>query len=829
MESIPDFGTLVKKQRLTLGLTQQQLAERVSCSLITIKKIEKGQRNPSDEMARLLAKELRIDTRQKGHFLALARGLDPEQAISLDLPDAILPLALPPTPLVDRHDELDEILQMLRAPEPRLITLTGPGGVGKTRLALQAAHVIEPAFRDKTIIVNLASVLQSELFLPALAISLGLAAPSPEAARKRLYTYFAGKQTLLVLDNFEQILPAGLEVQNLLGANPQLKIIVTSRACLRVRSEQEYPVPPMGLPNMGNMTTPQALIDQSPAVDLFVRRVRAVRPGFQLTLQNMHVVVEICTRLDGLPLAMELAAARCKLLDPAGLLHEMKRIHPIHLLTNGQKDLPQRQQTIRATLDWSYELLQEPEKELFQTLGAFRGGISLEALKSIYPENTPTLLDILHKLTDHSLIWTLPDQRDETRFQMLATLREYAMEKLTQAGQLESIRDKQAVYFCQFVEQKAPLLRGAGFSLGTHYFTQEHENLRAVLDWCCEAPFTPQKTTYALEIISRLWEFWVAHGDSHEATARMEQVLALPEAQEPSLALARSLDGLGLIYVLHMKDGRPYLKQAIHLFEKLGDIHGQAWTLEHLAQSHVGKSDLSAEEKLEMLDTSLRLFGQIHAGWNQAWVHRSRASVLVGMKKANEALQELEQSMKLFRASGDPRGQAWCYFQSSMILEENGEKQKALEACIHGLQLARTLGIANTLSGFYRHTASLQAQLGMLDESKSNLLQCIEIEKQAPDTWNQALTLICASTWLFRAGHTEKAAIYTGAARAFFLLSHDGTLGEYENSHLSQAITPLKEKLDSTTLNTLIQQGEAHSAQTWLEVQDWAQSDITRK
>jgi predicted ATPase/DNA-binding SARP family transcriptional activator len=386
---------------------------------------------------------------------------------------AALPTA--PTPFLGRELELAAVTALLNRDEVRLLTLTGAGGTGKTRLALAAARELEPAFRDGARFVGLATVRDPALVASTVAAALGAGETGAGSVETALFEHLRDQHTLLVLDNFEQVTAAAPLVAELLGAAPRLKVLVTSRGVLRVSAEHEYPVPPLPLPDPADAGDPDSLL-RNEAVALFVERARAVRPGFALD-GEARAVVDICAALDGLPLALELAAARVKVLSPSALRDRLERRLP--LLERGPADLPGRQRTMRATIDWSYDLLDEADRALFARLAVFAGGCTVEAAEAVCEAD----LDGLAALVDASLLRERPGGRAETRFAMLEVVREYAVERLEASGESERLRRRHAGHYADLGERAEPELTGAEAVRWLGYLEAEHDNIRAALAW----------------------------------------------------------------------------------------------------------------------------------------------------------------------------------------------------------------------------------------------------------------------------------------------------------------------------------------------------------
>lgn len=382
-------------------------------------------------------------------------------------------LPIPTTPLVGREEELAELSALLLRQEVRLVTLAGMGGIGKSRLALELGHTIKESFCDGVFFVPLASIRDTELVIGAMAQMLGLQGGTD--LLEGLKTFLRDKQVLLVLDNFEQVMAAAPIISELLVTAPRLEIVVTSREILHLSGEYVYSVPPLSLAT--NASSPSGTVHPSEAVRLFVARAQAVKPDFALTPENMALIAEICQRLDGLPLAIELAAARSRLLSPRVLLERLG--NSLDTLKGGARDLPTRQQTLKNTIDWSFQLLTQNEQTLFTRLGVFVGGCSLEAVEALNQDATNNVLEELSSLVDKSLI----NQREvlgEPRFEMLEILRDYALDKLEASGQKDTLRQRHASYYLKFAERVSPELRGHEQRHWLAQLGNDYGNLRAL-------------------------------------------------------------------------------------------------------------------------------------------------------------------------------------------------------------------------------------------------------------------------------------------------------------------------------------------------------------
>src|SRR5918999_525744 len=457
------FGARLRRLREAAGLTQEELAGRARLTRNAISSLERGERKrPYPHTVRSLADALGLSEDERAALLAAVprqEGKVPTARVAL--PGSALPLKA--TRLVGREQDLKEVAGFLSRPEVRLLTLTGVGGVGKTRLAIEAAWEAANLFSDGVAFVALAPLGDPALVIPTVAQSLGLREAEGQTQREALYAYLREKRFLLVVDNFEHLLEAAPEVSGLIEACPELMVLVTSRAPLRVRGEQEYPVPPLSLPASTLSPDPEEVLG-SPSGHLFVERARAASPTFDLAGGNAAAVAAICWRLAGLPLALELAAAKVRFLSPPYLLVRLDQV----LSAGGARDLPARQRTMRATLDWSHDLLSEPEKALFRRLSVFAGGFALEAAEAVGAKpgaaeemDTGEVLELLGRLVEQSLaVAQAGEDSAEMRYGMLEPVRQYGLELLQHADEVEATRRRHTEYYVDLAEQAAPELKG---------------------------------------------------------------------------------------------------------------------------------------------------------------------------------------------------------------------------------------------------------------------------------------------------------------------------------------------------------------------------------
>lgn len=561
-QTYPSFGHWLKARRKALDLTQQALAFQVGCSAETLRKIEANRLRPSRTLVERFAARLGLSPEERDLFVRLARSssdvarLPEEEGVDLPAP---LHVPAPLTPLIGREQDAARALTLLEDASVRLLTLIGPPGVGKTRLALHIASQARSRFADGAVFVALAALNDPAQMPFAIAQALQPAIPRMQWSLFRLHDYLRDRHLLLVLDNFEHMLAAAPQVAGLLAAAPRVTVLATSRAPLNISGEQAFVVAPLELPDLASLPLIDTLA-RCPAVDLFVQRARAVRPDFVLSEANARDVAEICVALDGLPLAIELAAAWSKLFSPHAL--RMRLEQPLEWLTGGGRDAPPHQQTLRGALDWSCRLLGEEEQQLLARLGVFAGSFTIAAVEAIcasdgvasasHPsEVAPSqVLEHLLALIDHSLVshapWRTsamadrhgedpPDRTPEPRFTLLRTIREYALERLVASGHLDTMRQRHAAYYLALAEEAAAQLFGPMQIAWLNRLDQEHDELRAALNWVLEHA----ETEIMLRLTAALSEFWLRRGYASEGREWTCRALALADARSLPLPLRR--------------------------------------------------------------------------------------------------------------------------------------------------------------------------------------------------------------------------------------------------------------------------------------------------
>ena len=690
------FGDMLRRLRGVTGLTQAQLAVQSGITVQAISLLERRERQrPHPRTVQQLADALSLTGADRARFEAAAWPVRNGHVPSgVKAPSTPFRAPAAAAPIIGRDDELTALAALLAEEEVRLVTLTGTGGVGKTRLALEVAGELGPQRASGAAFVSLAA-LRNARFVPlAVAQVLGVQETAGQGLEAGLRAYLAGKQLLLLLDNFEQVMAATTWLTDVLASCSGVQALVTSRTALRVRGEREFPIQPLALPPSATHWAIDALA-RNPAVDLFVRRAQAARPDFALTGADATAVSTIVQRLDGLPLAIELAAARVKVLPPAALLARLA--HPLDTLVDGARDLPERQQTLRRTLAWSYDLLDAAERALFRRLAVFSGGSELEAIEQVCAgeDIAPhAVLDLLSHLIDHSLV-----QADlaasSPRYWLLETTFAYATEQLENAGETVRLRRRQLDCFLALAERAETELVGPDQHAWYERLQRERYNLRAALTWCQE-----NDALSGLRLAVALRPYWERRGLFAEGRRILQEFLGLVDGATP--LRARALLGAGVLAAAQgdRAAARTLLEESLACCRARGDQTGTAWSLLRLGD--LAMADEGLTHSAASFTESLRLFqeqGDTHGvAWTRyyaGFLSRIHADIARTLSLWQEALAE-------FRSVGDLRGVGAtlrCLAEVATMQAEYAQARTLLE---EGLALERAGGnkpaIASTLS-----------------------------------------------------------------------------------------------------------------------------------
>jgi predicted ATPase/class 3 adenylate cyclase len=588
------------------------------------------------------------------------------------------------TSFVGRSKELTQLTELLSA--ARCLSLTGPGGTGKTRLSLELAREASDEFVNGTFFVQLASLTEPSMVAPTIAATLHLPETRGEArsAQERLIEHLSGKEMLLVLDNFEQLVEGAPVVSELLTKSDGLKVVVTTRVPLHIQGEREYPVPPLVLPDPKDRPDAES-VSQYESVALFIDRALSVKPDFHVTNENAPAIAEICARLDGLPLAIELAAARVRMLTPEALLARLG--DRLKLLVGGAADIPQRQRTLRGAIEWSYELLNEEEQRLFRRFSVFVDGCRLEEAELVCgsADLGIEVFDGISSLIDKSLVKTDESEPSELRFLMLETIREYAQQKLEETDERPRIHSKHAEVYTQLAEAAAPQVFGPYRRSWLDRLEREHENLRAAHDWAV----SDQDAELAMRLVVALWRFWHMRGFLQEGRRWAEDSLALPGADRPTPLRARALQAAGGVahWQHDVESQAAFYDEAIALWRELGDQRGLVDALYDrlFAYSYTGGTEAGIEPGEKVLALAEKI-GDPIAIAKAKWFLSYTIAFGVGDLPRAESLAA--ESMKTFRDEEDAFLQLWGHQVAGTMALARKRVEEAEEHFREGLGLA---------------------------------------------------------------------------------------------------------------------------------------------
>ncbi len=709
------FAVLLRQYRTAAGLTQEELAEQTTLSVRTISDLERGvNHRPHAFTVRRLAHALALGEQASSQLAVAARQARASEAEGQepgDHPSGGTNLPIQPTPFIGRQREVRDVSQLLERDDVQLLTLTGAGGTGKTRLGLQVAGEISDTFPDGVFFVALASVIDPLTIPSAIATSLGVKAISGQSILACLHEHLRGKRRLLVLDNFEHLLAGADVVAALLVDCPPVKILATSREVLHLSAEHEYPLSPLPVPAPQHGSSIDAL-GRYDAVQLFVQRAEAVEPGFRLTRENAAAIADICYRLDGLPLALELAAARVRIFSPRALLTRLS--NPMHVLTSGAKDRPARQQTLRNTMDWRYSLLDEAERTLVARLSVFVGGCSFEAIEAVCdPAREMDLLALVMRLAEQSLLWM--DGADEPRFRMLEIVRDYASEQLDERGETKAYRDRHVSYYLTVAEELDGQETEADHLPLLNRLEEDLDNLRAALAWTTHSG----QSVVGLRLSVALERFWIASARITEGRKLLEDHLAAlgTESSAPALR-ARALRVIGR-FTFFAWDHRlsiQLLEESLTLYRALGDDGGTIETLGWLGKSYfaLGETDLAVplyEERLELARQSASPADLARCLYDLVWAEARRNNV-----ERVEALAE--ESLALFRTLGDMTGTANVLAEIGYVAHYAGETGRAIQLFQESLFLLRQSPWNSDIRGCLTRLAYIFQESGNLSLAK---------------------------------------------------------------------------------------------------------------
>ncbi len=810
------FGQELRRLRQAAGLSQEDLAERAGLTSAAIGALERGERRrPYPHTVRALAGALGLSPEEQTRFFMSVprrqtRGDDRSSSATRDEQRRRSLPALTLTPLVGRERDVAIVVDLVRHGGARLVTLTGPGGVGKTRVALEIAERLGNDFADGPVWVDLAPVREPDLVPATIARTLGLTENPGQTIAQGLESFLGHREVFLILDNFEHLLAATSAFSNLLERCPELAVLVTSRESLGIRGEYEVQLPPLGLPNQEAGSSAER-IARSDAVALFLQRVRSVQPEFELTGANAPVVAAICARLDGIPLALELAAAQLKYMSLSALQHRLD--NRLALLDGGPRDLPARQRSLQATVAWSHQLLTGPEQALFRRLAIFVGGFSVDAVEAVCGSGEPAGdgAHALVALVDKSLIQTIGSPGGDVRFTMLETIREYAWECLLESGEQSSTADRHADYFCAFAEAAAPHMSSAERGPWLQRLDVEEGNVRRAFSWTTSGG----DPCVGLRLAGALAWFWAMRGSIAEGTRWIDELLSRPISSCSVAARAGALyAAAGLAWKRgDLALGRRYAEESVELRRSAGE-DGLALALAMVGLIATSEGDL--ERACRLQEESLELFRSQRDRWGIAYALANLGDALLQQGRLVEARRHYAESLQHFTDVDDTWGRGIVLHALGNTALAGGDAIAAAalyDACI---ALFRSIGNHENVGRALIGLAAAKLSLGDSDEAQDLLTQSITIWSDLGSRAGTALCLAGLASIQAARGNLCAAARLLGAADAH----GSGFAPVYliETGVFSHALRAVREKLSDESIARAWTDGELMTPSQAVEI-----------
>ncbi len=747
------FGKLLRDYRQSRKLTQEKLAAGAGLGARTIGDLERGSvRQPHPDTVQLLASALHLDAMERAAFEAAACGDNSINLFEARARALIRGLPAELNALIGREADVCACAAILRRPSKRLLTLVGPGGVGKTRLGIRIAEEMGADFMNGVVFVGLGALCDASLVASTIAGQLGLDERGQRPARDVLVDYLRDQHLLLVLDNYEHILSSAPLVADLLAGCPDVKVLATSREPLCVQGEQELPVHPLELPPLA-VCTEWTEIESYASVRLFIERARAVRHDFELTGDNAHAVAQICARLDGLPLAIELAAKKVKLLSPTAILARLDERLPF--LGNGTVDAPSRHQTMRGAIDWSYDLLDDFQKSLFRQLTVFVGGCTMDAAEAICTQVGQRPIDTLEglgALVDKSLVHRV-EYNGSTRLILLEIIHEYGYALLAVSEERIRVADRHAQYYAELAEEAVPYLSSAEQQVWLERLEREHDNLRAALRWFEETDALAQ----AIQLAGALYKFWLLRGHVAEGRTILDRLLALTSEVGNDKFRARALNGAGGLAcsVDEYDHASDYLEQALVAYQTLGDGRGLATVLCNLGSIAMGRSDY--DRSWELYTRSIAQSRTLDAPRTLSSAIANIGNVARYQGSYEQARRELEESLAISRALNDASDICLTLGDLGLVSLELGEYQRAADEFEKGLAIAEAHDYKRAMIQALAGLGHLAALTGNRDSSVTLCDRAVAIGRLLGTSLLLTETLDCLAHVLCLQGSYDRA------------------------------------------------------------------------
>lgn len=767
------FGNWLKTRRKARDLTQLQLADQVGCSAAAIRKLEAEERRPSAQIVERLAEIFEIPRNERANFLRFARGdvqsvpAEIKEDFPWKAPGVLTPSNLPATvtSLIGREKEIADVRNYLSKNDIRLVTLIGPPGIGKTRLSIESARALMSDFSNGVFFVTLALLDDPSMIPQTVAQSLGYVGTRNIPITDQLREGIGRKQMLLVLDNCEHLIEdVAALASSLLSACSGLKILATSRESLRIPGEWLYPVPALDSPDKTSPLDPEAAA-HFPALTLFAERARAVRSDFALKQENVQTVAKVCAHLDGLPLAIELIAARMRLMSPEVLLARLD--NQFILSADGMRALSTRQRTLNNAIGWSYSLLSEDEQRLFAYVSVFSGGFTLNMAEAIFSNSfkEKSISDLITLLLDKSLLQLVENRTapGEAKYIMLVTIQEFARQRLRESGEETEICNRHMAFFLDFSEKADEQLRGPNQIDWLRRLGAALDNLRTALDWAIETG----QTGSALQMVRKLDWFWFIRSDHNEGRQWLDRVLKLPDTPLHHEAHAEALYDI-----------------AHHIWLQVGFMETRPYAEQALSIAHLHNDKRNIARALSILGL-----------------------VLADEKNFTEAQSVLAKSMALYHDIGDPWGYTHALTCLGHVWQVQGNLETAVSLREQALESFKNLGDRYFESATRNFLGIIQATQGNLERGMAELRESLILAQQLDSRYEIAMTLWSFAQVSQTEGNQQRAVhLYMAAKNAY------DSIGAWTKEHdlkLEDYLIPGRAALGELAFENAMEQGRA--------------------